>query len=499
MQKSNNSNMLAQRYSNDFSVPLELALILAGRFPEYNEAKKFLFPELSNLYDPRGIPDLEVASMEIIKAINNGEGILIYGHDDPDGFTSAAIMYKTLMDLHRQNLGSVYVYPIVREKDGYVLNREVLKAYREQGVKLVLTVDFGISNQENFQIAESENLKLIVCDHHETELSEFSAPAVNPKRKDSQYPFRELAGVGVVFKLAQYLYQTAFHLTANEFYNLKKEFFSIVLIGTISDRVVLRDENRVFCAHGLKILDQLDEPWIRFLKQDSVMNLMQITEEIIPIIASAAYLDSNLGVGILVSKDEDYIAETVSKLRLVNVERRRIIESLFDEVVSAAKVFPGIVVSIIPISKQHYLGPVSARLRNYFRRTAVVIGFRQEKCFGELRSYCLDLYKMLSHMGRLFLDFGGHKKAAGFSILADNLDRFVEEAVSYVSNHTTETADDVCSPCLTSEVFLNKSDINIVAPLVPFGEGNPAPIMTDGVDIYTTNNSFNIIDIGLGA
>lgn len=493
---SHNNDILAQRYSSDFSIPFELAQVVAGRFPEYSSAKRFLFPEFCHLHHPNGIPDIDIATAEIIASINKSEGILIYCHDDPDGYTSAVIMYKALTDLYRQADNQVYIYPIIREQDGYILNPKVLREYKQKGVGLVITVDFGVSSDENFRNAKKENLKLIVCDHHETIRTNFTAPAVNPKRPDSKYPFRELAGVGVAFKLAQSLYETAFHLQPKEFFSLKKEFFTLALIGSISDRVILQGENRIFCLYGLKILNQIDTPWTKYFAKDGVLTLKQISKEVIPILASAAYLDPNLGLEMLLGTDEHTVYDTIDRLKAVNDERRQTIAVLFKEVIAAAKIFPGIVVSVIPFSKHHYLGPVASRLRDYFKRTVVVIGLKQEKCFGELRSTCVDLHKMLNHFHALFLDFGGHKRAAGFSMVQENLDKFVDGAVAYSAQY----GEDIMSNCIghrdTAEIFLNKSDINILARLMPFGEGNPAPLLTDGISMYTIDNGLDIREVG---
>lgn len=489
-----NNRILAQKYASDFSIPLELAQIVARRFSVYGDAKKFLFPELSHLHEPGSIPDMTRATEEILKSIRAGEGILIYSHDDVDGHTSAAIMYQTLIDLYRQEHCPVYVYPIIREKDGYTLNPDVLREYKRKGIKLIVTVDFGISNAENFRVAEREGLKLIVCDHHETNSLNFPVPAVNPKRTDSRYPFRELAGVGVTFKLAQSLYQTAFNLTTEEFCHLKKIFFPVVLIGTLADRVVLREENRLFCVHGLNVVRQIDEPWVRFFRKDEGIDITKVTGEIIPILASATYVDPNLGVGILVSRDEAYIAKAVAKLRLAGAERAQAVELLFSEALAAAKIFPHVVIAVIPFSKQQHLGPVSARLREYFKRTSVVVGLKNEKCFGELRSYRGNLYEMLYSLSELFLDFGGHQKAAGFSMSRENLDTFIERVLMYVEDR----GDDVVNaPAPSPEVFLKRANISVLSPLMPFGEGNPAPVLTDGVNVYTIDNKFNIIEHGV--
>ncbi len=487
--------VLAQKYSTDFSIPLEVADVVAKRFPEYQEAKAFLFPDVSSLHAPAAIPDMEAAAANVIKSLNRKEGILIYSHDDVDGYSSAAIMYRTLKDLC-STCESIYVYPLIREKDGYILNEEVLREYKRKGVKLLITVDFGISSEQNFRIAKKEGLKLVVCDHHETCSTDFIVPAVDPKRPDSNYPFRELAGVGVTFKFAQFLYQRIFGLTPEEFYKLKREFFPLVMMGTISDRVLLRGENRIFCTHGLRIFNSINKPWIDYFRKDSKLSIAHIVAEIIPTIASAAYCDPNYGVGILVSDDCDYVAKTLAKLKTVTRGRRQNVELLYKNAVAAAKFFPRVIISVIPFSKQHYLGAVAARLKGYYNRTTVVIGIKNDRCFGELRSSDVDLFKMLCHFKQYFLDFGGHRRAAGFTMVRHNLDVLVEKTKEYVSkcNEFSENGDS--SSIDQPEAFVNKSDINILTSLAPFGEGNPAPILTDGVSIYTIDNRFVVRNRG---
>lgn len=487
--------VIAQRYSSDFSIPYELAQILAARFPSYSEAKRFLFPNVANLHDPWSIPDMGKAVDEIVASIKGNECILIYCHDDPDGYTSASIMYKTLTDLTKGQDERIFLYPVVREKDGYILNPDVLKRYQEQGVRLLITVDFGISSLENFRIASELGLKLVVCDHHETKLSDFPAPAVDPKRPDSQYPFRELAGVGVSFKLAQCLYQRALNLNAAEFYSLKRDFFPLLMLGTISDRVVLLDENRIFSSYGLSVFNRFDEPWIKYFKRDDEVDTFLIRREIIPTIGSAAYVDPKLGVEVFLCRDFERVSEILGVLEDMNKERKRGVDELLNAVISAAKFFPQLVVSIVPFSKQHYLGSVAARLRARYKKTAVLIGLKDAKCFGELRSNTVDLFKMLDRFRSLLIDFGGHCRAAGFTMSEANLDRFVDGMVEYLSNDDSPVRLEE-EPALNAQptFFLERTKINLLQPLAPFGEGNPPPLLTDGTNIYTIDDRLNIIE-----
>lgn len=499
MKQKNNStgnSLLAQKYASDFSIALEIAQIVANRFPNYEDARAYLFPELRHLHDPRSMPDMQDATETIAQALKKKERILIYSHDDIDGYTSAVIMYRTLRDLYRSEEESVFVYPIIREKDGYIVNAEVLKTYRQKGVRHVVTVDFGVSSDENFRIVKETGLNLVVCDHHETAATDFPVPAIDPKRPDSHYPFRELAGVGVSFKLAQSLYQHVFKLTADEFYNLKKDFFPLVMMGTISDRVMLQGENRTFCTHGLRVLQGLQEAWARHFQQEGECSFGRVSSTIIPIIASAAYIDPNLGIHVLMSDDEQHVTSTIIQLRSITTERRREVGLHFKEAIAAAKVYPKIVVSVIPFSRQHYLGSVAARLRDRYNRTSAVIGIKDGRCFGEFRSNDVHLYKMLSHLQRFFLDFGGHPRAAGFTMNQDNLDSVVAGVVEYVSTCTDVLTVDAHKVPRQPEAQVNRADVHMLQALIPFGEGNPPPLLTDGTSLYTVDNDLHVIEKG---
>ncbi|UCG29676.1 MAG: DHH family phosphoesterase [candidate division WOR-3 bacterium] len=487
--------VLVEKYAADFSIPREVAEIISRRYPEYGEARKYLFPDVSQLHDPGLLPDIAAAAEEIITTVKNGEDILIYTHDDVDGYTSAAIMYKALSDITKGG-AAVHVYPIVREQDGYILNSRVLASYRDKGVRLLLTVDFGISNEENFRIAEQEGLKAVICDHHETKLTDFPFAAVNPKRLDSRYPFRDLAGVGVAFKLAQFLYQKFFGISASEFYNFKKAFYPIVCLGTFADRVALYDENRVFCIHGLRLINRIEDAWAVCLREHGEIDMSRILKEVLSTIGSAAYRDPQLGVDFFIEGDLDKVRECYHTLKETDQKRRQEIDNLFSEVISSAEISSKLVISLIPLSKQHYLGSVAARLRDYFKRNSLIIGIKDEKCIGELRSCDFDLYRLLYTMRKFFLDFGGHKKAAGFSMAKKHLESFLTEFKLYIEHRDPDIIEECNFTEHRPEAFLRKSDIGMLKALAPFGEGNPAPVLTDGLSNFSVDNSLNPIEIG---
>lgn len=489
--------ILSQRYAQEFNIPHELACVISQRFPSFNEAKRFLYPGLEQLNDPQTIPDIEIATAEIIKGLKNGDNILIYTHDDPDGYTSAILLYQTLLDIRRNNRPQVLLYPINREKDGYILNPEVLKKYKSLGIKILITVDFGISNAENFNIARDTGLNLIICDHHETNLTEFPVPALDPKRSDSRYPFRELAGVGVTLKLSQLMYRMALGIDNKDFYKLKKELFTIAMIGTLADRVMPLNENRALCYVGLKEFNNIDKPWTRNFVRENNINFPYIFNEIIPLLQSASLDDPALGLKFFLTESDREFAKIIERLKAVENARKMNINTIFQIALDAAKIYPGVVISIIPANamvstKINNLGTVAAQLRDYFHRTAVIIMTKDNICLGELRSYDIHLFEFLNKIKNLFLDFGGHKRAAGFSMMANNLDRFVEFAANNIAEPQAKNRQPK-----KPEATLDKTRIGLLEPLLPFGEGNAPPLLTDGVELYTIDNRMNIIEMGL--
>jgi single-stranded-DNA-specific exonuclease len=304
-----------------------------------------------------------------------------------------------------------------------------------------------------------------------------------------------LAGVGVAFKLAQYLYQQFFGISANEFYGLKKDFFPIVCLGTFADRVVLRAENRIFCKYGMEMINSINEPWVTCLKKDGDINIQRVLKEIISTIGSAAYRDPRLGVDFFIGNDLDRVTTIYGELRATDQKRKQEIDTLFSKIITSAEVMPKLVLSVVPLYKQHYLGSVASRLRDYYKRNAVIIGVKDEKCVGELRSCGLDLYKLLFKMRDLFGDFGGHKKAAGFSMNKNNLTTLLDTLKGHIQNQDPDIQDECSALDPAPEAFLRRSDINMLKVLAPFGEGNPAPILTDGTSVYTIDNTLNLNDV----
>ena len=237
-----------EKIENEYGISNLLAKILVNKnLIKKEDIDLFLKPTRHDFHNPYLMPDMELAVNRIIKAINNNEKILIYGDYDVDGITSITVLKSFLIE----RKANVSHYIPNRLNEGYGLNKEAIKKIADDGVNLIITVDCGISGIEEVDYANSLGLEVIVTDHHEVgEILPNAIAVVDAKRKDNTYPFRELAGVGVSFKLIQAISQ---RLELEEKEYLK--YLDIVCIGTISDIVPLVDENRVIAKLGLKLVE----------------------------------------------------------------------------------------------------------------------------------------------------------------------------------------------------------------------------------------------------
>ncbi|MEO0156421.1 MAG: DHHA1 domain-containing protein [candidate division WOR-3 bacterium] len=187
-------------------------------------------------------------------------------------------------------------------------------------------------------------------------------------------------------------------------------------------------------------------------------------------------------------------------MKSIENARKENIEYLFQIALNVAKVYPNIVISVIPYeainekqkTKINNLGAVVSKLRDNFHKTAVAMIIKEGKCYAELRSYDINLFEFLNRSKELFIDFGGHRRAAGFSMFEKFLDKFVDYATKMLPEPTIENKKK-----MEPEAIIDKSKIKLLEPLLPFGEGNPSPLLTDGIDLYTIDNRLNIIEIGL--
>ena len=475
----NSENSKAKEISEKFKISELLSAVLVNRnIVEDEDIKLFLNPTRKDFHDPYLMPDMEPAVERIIKAIENNEKTIIYGDYDVDGITSITILTRFLKE-RGLNVSS---YIPNRLDEGYGLNKDAIKSIAEQGYKLIITVDCGISGTEEVAYAYSLGMEVIVTDHHEPleELPKALA-VIDCKRKDSKYPFNSLAGVGVAFKLAQAI---GMKLQLEEKEYLK--FLDIVCIGTISDIVPLIDENRVIAKLGLKLVEQTRLPGIRALLNAAAykeVNSNTVSFGIAPRINACGRMGHERDALDLFLTENIVEANRITeKLNEYNKKRQEIEKRMFEEAVQKIEQENIIEKNAIVLGGEDWhhgvIGIVASKITELYYKPSILICFEGEEGKGSGRSISgFDLHAALCNSSNYLEKYGGHEMAVGLSLKKSmfeqfkvNFEKLAEEA------HTEEFV-----PVIKIDKEINLKDITIESVkslnlLEPFGEANKTPI-----------------------
>ena len=449
------------------------------RTPEQLNA--FLNPTLEQLHDPFLFFEMDKAVERIQTAIVNNERILVYGDYDADGITSTTIMKEAL-----ELLGAEVEYYLPnRFKDGYGPNQAVYEAKIVEGIQLIVTVDNGVSGHEAIAFAREQGVDVIVTDHHEIPSELPNAYAViHPRHPKGSYPFGELAGVGVAFKVACALLE-----------EVPMEFLDLVAIGTIADMVSLTDENRVLVSFGLQVLKQTERVGLEKLIEVSNVAFDTLDEtsvgfSISPRLNAIGRLeDPNPAVELMTMFDEEAAEELAQKLDRINTRRKDLVEVITDE--AMAMIQPTDPIHLIVGQNWHegVLGIVAGRiLRSTGKPTIVLTKKDDGTAKGSGRSVeSVDLYEMLDGFRDSMLAFGGHHAAVGLTIPSENVETMREQLIGYMQEHQLQggitLTIDACLPL--DQVTIDF--IESLKALSPFGMDNPLPnFLFDSVAVSTT-------------
>lgn len=462
------------------------------------DVENFLYPSLKSFFSPESLPDYEKGIERIRKAIKNKEKILIWGHEDLDGITATVLFYNILKDLR----ANVSFFIPTKHKKKYGLNLEDLNLFKENGLNLVIMVDSGTTNFLEIEEAKKMEIEVVVIDHHE--VLEKLPPAIaiiNPKRKDSSYPFRELSGVGVAFKFLIGLLRELMDISLEEFFSCKRELFFLTALGTIADRVPLISENRTIVSLGLKIFEDINQPF-----KKSILNILggkkfNTTNFIVYLLPIFASSEGNKGVKFFITDDEKEAEEIFQEFQIRSKKWQEDAKKSL-EIAEEKKIIGN---NIIIVKDDELilgcLGFVAGKLTEKYHLPTMVIGkVDNNRYVGECRSdeenSILEILKLNKEY---LIDYGGHKKACGFSITAENLNIFVEKVIK--DAETIFSAKENFSTRNFYEGILEISEENkkLLSLLPPFGEGNPPPILlapkakNDKDLIYTVDEENNII------
>ena len=457
-----------------------LATILANRnILKEEDIRLFLNPTRNDFYNPFLITDMDIAVNRIIKAIENKENITIYGDYDVDGITSITVLKSFLNDIGVET----NTYIPNRLIEGYGLNKEAIDKISKKGCNLMITVDCGISAIEEIEYANSLGIETIITDHHEAGNEIPKAIAViDNKRKDSKYPFRELAGVGVVFKLIQAIGIT---LKLKEESYLK--YLDIVCIGTISDIVPLVDENRVIAKLGLLLVAQTKNIGLRSIINSSGYNKIDsntISFGVAPRINACGRMGkAEEALELFLSKDKNEVNELTNKLNEHNRKRQETEKAIFENALEKIKAEHLDENKAIIVGGENWhhgvIGIVSSKITEMYFKPSILLSFEEDGIGkGSGRSIPgFDLHEALMKCSDTIEKFGGHSMAVGITVKKDNLEKFKKE----FEQIATQSKIDEIIPIINIDAKVDLSDIDkemveSLKQLEPFGEANKMPV-----------------------
>ncbi|MEO0185179.1 MAG: single-stranded-DNA-specific exonuclease RecJ, partial [candidate division WOR-3 bacterium] len=415
-------------------IPAVIVQILRNRgYKTPQEIEEFFAPSITNLYDPFLITDMEKAVDRMTTAIQNKESILVHGDYDADGITGIALLYR---NFKRFGLNVDYYIPD-RILEGYGVSKAGIDYALEKKHSLIVTVDCGITAFEELSYAKSKDMDVIVCDHHypKPELPEAYA-LLNPKLLQCEYPFKELAGVGVAFKFLQAIYRK---LGLNE-----DELFAdldLVALGSVVDVVPLIGENRYLVMMGLRKMRNSKKAGIQALIKvaglSGELTAYHLGFVIGPRINACGRLrNAKTGIELLLTDDDVVAFRLAQELSADNQRRQHIEDEILKEAIKIIEDNKLHERRVIALGKETWhegvIGIVASRIVEEYARPAIIFTLKQETAKGSARSVSgFDIAEALSFCSDLLLKFGGHKQAAGLELLRKNFDVFVEKINHY--------------------------------------------------------------------
>lgn len=474
-----------RRISKNLNIPPVITAILLNRNVSETDIPAFMAKSMKSVRNPMLMKDMDKAVKRIKTALDKHEKIVVYGDYDVDGITSTTLMYDFLASLG----ADVDFYIPNRENEGYGMNIKAVNRLIKQGVKLLITVDCGITALGEVSFAKLLGMDVIVTDHHTcTErLPEDACAVLNPKRPDCDYPFDGLAGVGVAFKLVLAL-AMLFKMNTTQCFN---KYIDIVALGTIADIVPLLDENRIMTAKGVAAIASSSRPGIRALIKVSEadkrpFNATSVAFTLAPRLNAAGRLSSaDAGVKLLLEKDYAAAEKMAQQLEEENRRRRseeQIIYAQALEMLEADSELEKKKVIVLAKSGWHkgVIGIAAARICERFYKPCILLSIDERGVGkGSGRSVqAFNLFNALAHCEDLLTAFGGHSAAAGLTIDEKSIEEFTKKINAYADSVLT-AADMI--PKLDIDYPVTEKDISVEAAkllegLEPFGAGNEKPV-----------------------
>lgn len=492
--KSINDSTVVDKLTQSLNIDPILACLLDQRgILTFSEAKDFFRPSVDSLHDPFLIKDMQKAIERIEEAISNGERILVYGDYDVDGTTAVALVYSFLKDFY----DNLEFYIPDREKEGYGISNFSIDYASTQNVSLIISLDCGIKAIDQISYAKEKGIDFIICDHHRPALELPPAVAiVDPKQIDCNYPYDELSGCGLGFKLAQ-----AFYKNRNlPFDNLEK-LLDLVVVSIAADVVPITGENRILAYYGLKRLNQNPRPGFEsilfytnilrkseydghtvFTKEINVSDLVFL---ISPRINAAGRIhEAKKAVELLVCEEMKHTHELSQNINDNNLTRRDLdskitLEALEKIRMDESKRNSKSTILFDPGWHKGVIGIVASRLMETYYRPTVILTESNGVITGSARSVKdFDIYDAIDACSEHLDHFGGHKYAAGLSLQPENYKKFEQAFIEYVDSTIEERmlVPEIEIDAEVSLYQLNNKFFKILKQFEPFGPGNPSPL-----------------------
>ncbi|MGI6212231.1 MAG: single-stranded-DNA-specific exonuclease RecJ [Anaerovoracaceae bacterium] len=450
------------------------------------DISEFLSDHPRKTYDPFLLLNMEAGVDLLLSAVSSGKKICIYGDYDADGITSIVILTEVLSLLTPPDL--LMHYQPSRFREGYGLNREAVRKVYEEGCRMLVTVDCGIVSKEEVAYARSLGMDVLVTDHHNVvpELRP-DCPVINPHQPECHYPFPDLAGCGVAYKLAQAIVRKT-----GIRHSILTELLDIVAIGTVADIVPLRDENRTLVKYGLQVINGGYRENLRVLIEAIGLKPGRIRSEniafgIAPHLNAAGRMEhAGIATEQLLTKDPDVLRERTRELVECNTRRKEVQETIYQEAASQVETDlaedPFLVIRLDG-AHEGVTGIACGKIEEtYYRPSVIVTELSAEKAKGTGRSIeGVDLYELLSRERPLFQTFGGHAAACGFTMKPGDIDTLRKD-LNEACTELRERDPDLFVRKLHWDISLDAGEINEklvreLQLLEPCGEGNPSPVI----------------------
>ena len=468
---------LAAQVAENHSLDPFTALILVSRgITEYEDVEDFFDTDFS-FCDPYLIADMDKAALRIKRAIDNFEKICVYGDYDADGVTSTALMYSYLSS----HGADVMYYIPDRITEGYGMSCSAVDKLHAQGVKLIVTVDNGVSAIEEIAYAKSLGIETVVTDHHMPgEQLPDAVAVVDPHREDCNLHFKDWAGVGVAFK-------TVCALENGDYSEILNEYADILAVGTVADVVDLKDENRAIVKYGVAKINANPCNGINALRQiagvsDRALNGVGITFSLAPRINAAGRMESaETALKLLLCEDLSAALGIAEQVDNCNKQRHISENEIMEEAVAcieADKRLKYAKVIVVCGENWHHgvIGIVAARITEKYGRPSIVITFDGDKGTGSARSIeGFSVYDAIKACGDFLTHFGGHTMAAGLGIDRENVENFFRAINAYALS-CEETVPTLMLDCKLNPAYINAQLAESLEALEPFGAGNPQPV-----------------------